>query len=346
MFILRRGTEFLASYAAPTLGLIVVLGMIRLLIPVDFDSAVVIRSDVIIPGIIDILNYRLLGLPVEVWHILAAIWAYGTCVRGKSIIMQHIESVMNIMSLSYVDNSQAVRVASRLKCNYEIRVSPELNIAFTAGVLKPVIYIPAIDFSDEQMYYILCHELTHIRSHDSLKSLLFLVIEAVFWWNPLSHISLDEIDNILELQCDSRVADRIDEDQLQEYLDTILYVIKNAVDGKVNAPGRMAHAITRDFDVKQRFELLNRRNERKPKHIRYALCACIVSVFILSYFVIVQVYYPQGGFANEINTSSECYIMTDGEEYYLCIGESTIVELPEEQLNSAPFNEYEIRGEQ
>ena len=55
LFVLRRKTDFMARYAISTLLLLSVLSMVRLVLPIDFDAAHVIRSETILPKLIDII---------------------------------------------------------------------------------------------------------------------------------------------------------------------------------------------------------------------------------------------------------------------------------------------------
>ena len=79
---------------------------------------------------------------------------------------------------------------------------------FTAGFLKPIIYLPITFFNDlttEQAEAILLHELAHIKRHDYLLNLIQKAIEVVMFFNPVSWVLGAEIRKEREFCCDDLV---------------------------------------------------------------------------------------------------------------------------------------------
>jgi len=58
VYMLRRKKDFIAKYGIQTLMLITLLGWVRLVLPVDFEVAYVLRSHNIIPAIQNFLADR------------------------------------------------------------------------------------------------------------------------------------------------------------------------------------------------------------------------------------------------------------------------------------------------
>ena len=90
------------------------------------------------------------------------------------------------------------------------------------GVFKPVIVLPNRDYSDDQLYSILLHELTHIRRFDIGVKWLSLLACAVHWFNPLVWITRREIDRACELACDEAVIRSMDSQGKQIYGETLI----------------------------------------------------------------------------------------------------------------------------
>ena len=79
VFILRRSPGFRARHTVSLLAFITVLGVVRLVLPIDFDAAYVVRSYKIIPAVEDFLK-RPLAASFTYGHLLLALWAVGSLV--------------------------------------------------------------------------------------------------------------------------------------------------------------------------------------------------------------------------------------------------------------------------
>ena len=294
VFLLRRRTWFLARYAASSLMVLTVLGLARLFIPVDLDSAYVIRS-----------------------------------------------------SYMYVENEQAARLAAEFGGKYIVKVSPDISVPHMAGLFHPVIYLPCMELSDEELRFILRHEIQHILSHDILKKFLFLAIEALFWWNPIAHISVNEIDALLELQCDAKITAGLDEEGVLDYVQAILSVMKQTYSTR-SAGEAYSFAVAKDSpQLRQRFEVLFRRNHRRSKAVRVLLNCVFLALFILSYMVIIQpAYAPPEDIQGKYEfTNYNSYIRHMDGQYILYYNDTVLMELTEDEINSVPFNKLEILEE-
>ncbi|HEY1025114.1 MAG TPA: M56 family metallopeptidase [Sphingobacteriaceae bacterium] len=97
----------------------------------------------------------------------------------------------------------------RLQISQDVRlVAGTKAAAFTAGFVKPVIYLPVTAFtglSTAQAEAILLHELAHIRRNDYIFNLIQKGIEAVMFFNPASRALGSEIGKEREFCCDDLV---------------------------------------------------------------------------------------------------------------------------------------------
>lgn len=228
-----------------------------------------------------------------------------------------------------------------------MKVSPDVKEPYVAGIFRPTIYLPNITLTDDDLRFILRHEVQHVLSHDGLKKLLFLTIEALFWWNPIAHITLSEIDAILEFQCDAKITYGLDDKAVYEYMRTLLSVMK-----QIGSAGEPKGACTVHFAgdppvIKQRFEVMLNRDKRKAKGARWLLCCAIVVGFLLSYMVIIQPRFKPpvedlvGVF--EITPDNSYIIIKDGLYFFYNNG-NFIAILSESDLNEAPYNTLDIKG--
>ena len=92
------------------------------------------------------------------------------------------------------------------------------------GVFRPVILMPAPDakcLSRRETHHILLHELAHIRRGDLIIYGLNVVLQIVYWFNPLVWLGRRQLQHLRELCCDATVG-RILRDKTADYKQTIL----------------------------------------------------------------------------------------------------------------------------
>lgn len=70
------------------------------------------------------------------------------------------------------------------------------------GFIKPVLVLPEEQYSSEELFFILKHELIHLKRGDVYFKLLFVTANTVRWFNPLIWIMQKEAAIDMELSCD------------------------------------------------------------------------------------------------------------------------------------------------
>ncbi len=102
---------------------------------------------------------------------------------------------------------QICKLSEGLKINSGIRVMryEGAGSPMVISFLKPVLVLPNCDYSKEELFFILKHELVHIKRHDIYFKLLFVVANAIHWFNPLIYIMQKEAVVDMELSCDEKV---------------------------------------------------------------------------------------------------------------------------------------------
>ena len=348
VFLLRRKTRFLARYSTSVLLFITVLGLVRLFTPVDLKPAIVIPSRYLLPAVQSALQFNIPVLNISVGIVLLIVWGCGTVGFILRDIIVELRSYRIRRNYITIEDKRIKKLAASFGSEYIVKVSPDVKEPYVAGIFRPTIYLPNITLTDDDLRFILRHEVQHVLSHDGLKKLLFLTIEALFWWNPIAHITMSEIDAILEFQCDAKITYGLDDKAVYEYMRTLLSVMK-----QIGSAGEPKGACTVHFAgdppvIKQRFEVMLNRDKRKAKGARWLLCCAIVVGFLLSYMVIIQPRFemPKGEIDGYVSvTSDNAYILFDGGEYYLFFYDSCIDKISESDLNKKPYNQLEIKGD-
>ena len=350
VFLMRRSSAFRAKHTVTLLLFITLLGTVRLLVPIDFD-AYVIRSYRIIPTVEDFLRSPLLDR-LTLLSLLFAIWIGGSVVSVVKDIHIQRRFDRSLRVIDFVERPHVLEIAAEYGNCFAVLISPQLGIPFTSGLLHPVIYLPDADLSDEEWRMVFCHELMHIRSCDNWKKLFFLAMDAVFWWNPLAQISVEEINALIELRCDAKVTAKMSEQERFDYTALLRKLL--SLKDLQKAPATVSALAGSQAEMCLRFEALNRGTDVRPSgYILYAF----LLLFVFSYFVIIQpcrlptedLFVDEGdvlslatAYSNLSNDGS--YIIFENDEYHLYGNDGYIGTVYEEELNDTPNNTIPIIG--
>lgn len=352
VFILRRSPGFRAKHAVSLLAFITVLGVVRLVLPIDFDAAYVVRSYKIIPAVEDFLR-RPLAASFTYGHLLLALWAVGSLVMVIKDVRLQRRFDRYLQSIDFVDRPELLEIAAEYGSNFAVLISPQLNMPFTSGILHPVIYLPDVELSDAEWRMVFCHEITHIRSRDNLKKLFFLAVEALFWWNPLAHFSGAEINALIELHCDAKVVEGHDDQGQSDYIATLESIMEHTL--QYERPAIATSLIGTQKEMQLRFEALSSPNTKK----HYIWLSYLISlIFCLSYFVIIQpARFPdmdnitnreEGHFViqvgNSIDSINEFIIIDDQGNYCLYRNGEFMCFLNMEATLEPPYDNIQIIG--
>lgn len=352
-FLMRRSSTFLARHTVSFLLLMVLLGTVRLLTPIDFDKAYVVRSYQVVPAIEDFFARPIVG-DYTIGSLLLLIWLTGTVVFLVRDIVKQIHFVRTSRNYPPSDRRDLLDLAGEYGSNFGLLVSSSISRPYTAGLFRPAIYLPDIELPEEAWRTILRHEVQHIRSHDEVKKLFFLAIQALFWWSPLAHISREEIDTILELQCDAKVTAGMSKEEVDAYLDLLKSLKDRQPDRRV--PVCASTLVLDHKELEARFAALQNAESTTMRRPRATVYILLLVVYVFSYFVIVQ----PARFATEekltedvstfdsyevdeyIASSSDMYIVFENNEYHLYVNGVATSVVSEENLTTPPFNTLPI----
>ncbi len=118
------------------------------------------------------------------------------------------------------------------------------------GFIRPGVLLPEIELSEDNLRYIIRHELIHYKRGDLWLKLLSMFANALHWFNPLVYMACGVFADETELSCDERVLGKTELKIRLDYGASMLEIVKNC---------RTAPNLTTGFNpkkkaVKERFE--------------------------------------------------------------------------------------------
>lgn len=174
------------------------------------------------------------------------------------------------------------RVAVKLGTRGRIRLYRNAGIGSPAigGVFVSSVFLPAADFSEEELTVIFCHELTHHKQHDRLFGLLCGWIRILHGIGPFSGILAEFVEEWSEICCDRRAILALrDEMDAKKYFDIVLDVMD-----KVQHPDQEEDACSMLFEDKMRMgrRIENMKKYEKVKQITKGTAALAAFAFVMT----------------------------------------------------------------
>lgn len=164
--------------------------------------------------------------------IAALVWSVGGCIY----LVYHLFGAWyyrkQILRWSRKAKEQRVaelvtQIAKQLdlKKQPEIYVCNKIESPALMGLFHPILILPGDWGSELELEFILRHELVHYRQKDIWYKLIFLLANAIHWFNPAVFLLRSEACNDLELACDDEVIKSMSATERIKYGETILSCI-------------------------------------------------------------------------------------------------------------------------
>lgn len=177
--------------------------ILSFLIPIVFVSLIYAYDDNVTFAQDDPLPY--------VFGVLLLIWAVGW---GKTLIhsiqihkrLKYLINTACMCEKEVVDTKEIWRKKLKIRQKIEVKYSYTIATPIICRVLKPVILLPARDYSREELDVIFVHELMHCKHKDILWKQLCAFTCIVFWWNPLIQRFVYVVDSWNESYCNYAVT--------------------------------------------------------------------------------------------------------------------------------------------
>lgn len=218
---------------------------------------------------------------LSLMDMIAAFWLIGCLLFLAVHIFSFLHYKRRIMqngtSAEEPVLQQACKLKEELKIKSPIRILryQDAGSPMVIGFRKPVLVLPDCDYSEDELFFILKHELVHIKRHDIAIKLLLVLANAVHWFNPFVYILQKEAVVAMELSCDERVIRQTDDTVRKAYTETLFTTFQKS--HKRNA------VLTTQFYGSKRIMKKRFRNilTAAPRKNGFLLCACAVCITLL-----------------------------------------------------------------
>lgn len=116
----------------------------------------------------------------------------------------------------------------KIKTDINLIVNDDIRTPALCRIIKPTILFPnaMLDLEDDEIKYILLHELSHYKRKDILVNYLLVLLQCVHWFNPFIWFFFKKIREDMELATDEMVVSKLNEDEYKNYARTIITIIE------------------------------------------------------------------------------------------------------------------------
>lgn len=229
---------------------------------------------------------RIFELTLNIWNIACIIWVVGTIIAIGRYFVGYYIFTSNFKFIPETSDSRLIRICTNIQndfnYNFKVKIISNKYIDTPAeyGFFKKVVLIDTDKYTDEELYYILLHELTHFRIRTNYVKFILNMIKAVLWWNPVIYLLYEYIDNILEVYVDRFVIQNCS--SKNGYMQCIANVVRKSADVNYNMNYVQPMAILSEGKiVLKRLKLIALDN-------KYSIKVCILICLLLFMYVFVS----------------------------------------------------------
>ena len=148
-----------------------------------------------------------------------------------------------------------------------------LPSAFVSGIFNPVLAVPADKAIDDK---VIMHELFHLKSHDTVWSVVICVLRSLHWCNPLIAYCAGCASNDMEARCDQYVLEQLEGEERREYGLTLLAMVNEQF---AKTPGTTC-VNNGGKRIRERIETIAR-FKKYPVGMRL-VSVCVIAVMMIS----------------------------------------------------------------
>lgn len=168
---------------------------------------------------------------VRVSAVIANLWIYTAILLFLYHFLQYITARIELDKNSLQDNSIQNKLNGLCKemgIRRPIKVyrTSVVHSAIIAGILKPAVYVPDIDYTGDMLEMVLYHELMHYKRNDILYKLVLLISCCMHWYNPLVWLMDKQAQKDIETACDEDVIKGKDDGFIDTYCNSIINMLR------------------------------------------------------------------------------------------------------------------------
>ncbi len=156
-------------------------------------------------------------------NIISLIWLIGMLVIFVCKLMGYMVFLVRLRKYSNKISCPELKHFTDRKIT--ARISDRISSPLMIGIFKPTLLLPKIQMTEEELFNVLAHEMTHFRRKDILYKWFVGIMKCIHWFNPAVYYISAQADIECEISCDLSVVREMSDDEEQCYINTILTLL-------------------------------------------------------------------------------------------------------------------------
>ena len=134
-------------------------------------------------------------------------------------------------------NRELKALVARAKKNAGVKgpmrlmILKDIGSPMVMGIWRPTLILPQEEWDATELYYVLRHEMTHLKRRDAAYKAVLLLANAVHWFNPLVWLMRIRAYQDLEISCDMAVVSGATQSVKISYCETIMATAQRSTMG-------------------------------------------------------------------------------------------------------------------
>ncbi len=161
------------------------------------------------------------------------LWLSGTIAMALIMLISRIHLMYRLKNHLHTSDLRSTALLQQCKtilgirCPVRLVTQDYIGSPALIGFVRPKIILPLYvnELEEESLRYILLHELSHYKRADLLLNNLLLVLQAVYWFNPLIWLLFRFLRQDMELANDASVIKEIGNENSKNYLRSMVEVL-------------------------------------------------------------------------------------------------------------------------
>lgn len=199
--------------------------------------------------------------------LLFSIWFIGFCIIFIRGVIRDARRIRQMEILATLEKDtkinqikERIRKELKIQKNIDIYRTRLIDSPCICGIRKPKIFFPEMVFSEEEIEFLLKHELYHYKKNDVLYNMIISLFWGIHWFNPVTWKFTDYLYNFSEISCDQDALKTYDKGEREKYARLLINL-----SGEME--GRKVYGLTSFKSQEQKF--MNRRLYNIMKQKKY-----------------------------------------------------------------------------
>lgn len=300
--------------------------ILRLLLPLEIiNKTYYIQFDYLLPIIVRFFNTLIFNIELKVFSISITIFdltilfifliSMQKCFKlGKTYYKLHKcmkyflssqdETILNIIDI----------LREQIKFKLKVVKCDLIDAPFEFGFFEQTICLPGKNYTEEELYFILSHEIYHFKNMSNWFKLLNNILASILWWHPLTPFMNTSMITMMEINCDEHIIKKFDNRLKAKYLNCLLNETKYQQNPKLD--GAIQFSYVNGKTLANRFKFITSKSDKSMILSLFCVLSTL-SLFFLSFLFMPLPYceVPISEVQVPEFTNDNSYIIKEGSHF-------------------------------